>query len=78
MISGTADDWLESLGADVAADGKVIGSVVGTVATDESRMPEIGRGFRLGSLGAGVAISIEDDRLKREAKLERFDFELSA
>lgn len=41
-------------------------------------MPETGRGFRIGVLNAVVAISIEDDRLKRETKLERFDFELFA
>ena len=40
-------------------------------------MPETGRDFEFGVLGAIVAISIEDDRLKREAKLERFDLELS-
>lgn len=41
-------------------------------------MLETGCVFGLGVLGAVEVISIEDDRLKREAKLERFDFELSA
>ena len=46
-------------------------------AAEESRTPEIGRELGLGILGVVVAISTDDDRLNREVKLERFDFELS-
>lgn len=45
---------------------------------DSGRKTEIGRDFGLGVSGTVVAISIEEDRLKREAKLDRLDFELSA
>lgn len=40
-------------------------------------MSEKGRGLCNRVSGKAVAISIEEDRLKREVKLERLDFELS-
>lgn len=76
MIVGTADDWLEALGADSLSEEVGIFSVADTVATGESRISETGDDLGLGILGASAAISIEGDRLKRKAKLERFDCEL--
>lgn len=56
-----------------------VGSIVDRLGVRESWIPDTGRKLlRIGMLGPVVAISIDEDRLKREAKLERFDFELSA
>jgi hypothetical protein len=41
-------------------------------------MPKIGRDVGVGVSGIGVATSREENRLKREVKLERLDLELSA
>lgn len=45
-------------------------------ATGSGRMSDIGRDFGVGLLSVVVGISMEDDLLKREAKLERLDVEL--
>ena len=78
MIFGTADDWLGALGADSPIEDVGIVSVADTVTTGEPCMLDTGDDVELGEIGASVAISIGDDRLKRETKLGRFDFELSA
>lgn len=67
---------LECVCAEEAAE---IGSELALWSVVESgKVPEIGCSFKFGVSEAVVAISIEEDRLKREAKLDRLDFELSA
>lgn len=48
------------------------------LVVEPGNVPEIECGFRVGVSGVVAVISIEEDRLKREAKLDRLDFELSA
>lgn len=76
-VAGAATGGVEESRVGGTANWDGTGCVAGDVVAVESRMSDTGRDFELELLGMAVAISTEDDRLKCEAKLERFDLRLS-